>query len=325
MVEIGIVIPVYRCTGCLRELHQRLKKELLSITRNHEIIFVDDGDLESAWILLKEIAKRDRKVKAYRLSKNFGQHAAITAGLSQSSARSVIVMDCDLQDPPELIHVLLRKAREGFDIVLTKRIQKKHSILRKAAAWVYFKLLSFFNDAPIDGREGSFSLINHKVVQAYLKMRDRDRHYLFILRWLGFKTTLLEYEHAGRFDGESSYSFRSLVTHAFNGIFFQTTTLLRWIVYLGLGLSGVGFMLTLYILFLYFYRSIQPGWTSIAILTLLIGGFIIASTGVTGLYIGKIFEQVKQRPLYVFDRKVEGGVPQSMEGDRFRERKAGRS
>jgi glycosyltransferase involved in cell wall biosynthesis len=323
MVSIGIVIPVYRCTGCLRELHRRLKKELRSITAHHEIIFVDDGDSEGAWILLKKIAQADRKVKAYRLSKNFGQHAAITAGLSQSSAQWVVVMDCDLQDPPEIIRRLYQKAKEGFDIVLTRRIQKKHSLLRNATAWAYFKLLSFFNGAPIDGREGSFSLINRKVVQAYLRMKDRDRHYLFILRWLGFKTTLLEYEHAERFAGESSYGFKSLLTHAFNGIFFQTTKLLRWIVYLGLGLSTLGFMLTLYFLFLYFYRSIPPGWTSIAILTLLIGGFIIASTGITGLYIGKIFDQVKQRPLYVFDEGVEKGVRKPMEADEWGERKAG--
>ncbi len=322
MVELAIVVPVYRCAGCLHELHRRLKTELLSIKGSHEIIFVDDGDFDGSWELLKKIAKKDRKVKAYRLSKNFGQHAAITAGLSKSSARFLVVMDCDLQDPPEIIHRLYEKAKEGFDIVLTKRAEKKHSIFRKLASWFYFKLLSFFNDELIDGRVGSFSLINRKVAQAYLRMRDQDRHYLFILRWLGFKTILLEYEHAERFSGESSYNLKSLFTHAFNGLFFQTTILLRWIVYLGLALSGLGVLLTLYFLGMYFSHSIQPGWTSIAVLNLLIGGFIIASTGITGLYIGKIFDQVKHRPLFVFDQQVENGVLKSAEQEEFGKRKA---
>jgi len=304
MTELAVVIPVYRCTGCLQELHRRLKKELLSITPSHEIIFVDDGDQDGAWILLKQIARQDKRVKAFRLSRNFGQHAAITAGLSKTTARYVAVMDCDLQDPPEFLRNLYRKAKEGFDVILTRRMGKKHSIVRNLAGALYFKILSFFNGEEIDGREGSFSLISRKVVEAYLRLRDRDRHYLFILRWLGFKSALLKYDHAERFEGGSSYNFMALFTHAFNGLFFQTTILLRWIVYLGLAISTVGFLLTLYFLFLYFSRSIQPGWTSLAILLLLIGGFIIASTGITGLYIGKIFEQVKERPLYVIDEET---------------------
>lgn len=321
MADLGIVIPVYRCSNCLEELHQRLKKVLSRIARDHEIIFVDDGDVDGTWDVLREIALSDRKVKAYRLSRNFGQHAAITAGLSKSSARFVVVMDCDLQDPPEFIPRLFEKAKEGFDIVLTRRMQKKHSPVRNLMSYLYFRLMSFFNNEAIDGRVGSFSLVSRKVVQAYLRMRDKDRHYLFILRWLGFNTALLEYEHAERFQGKSSYRLQALITHAFNGLFFQTTILLRWIIYLGLGLSALGAMSACYILFNYFTRSVPPGWTSLAVLFLLVGGFIIVSTGVTGLYIGKIFEQVKQRPLYVFDQQVEKGRFQSAEPDIWKERK----
>ncbi len=321
MIELGIIIPVYRCTGCLRELQQRLKKELRFIKGKYEIIFVDDGDSEGSWALLKEMARRDRKIKAYRLSRNFGQHAAITAGLSKSSALRAVVMDCDLQDPPEVIRRLYGKSKEGFDIVLTKRIRKKHSLVRKLAGFFYFKIMSFFNNETIDGRVGSFSLISRKVVNSYLRMRDKDRHYLFILRWLGFKTTIVEYEHAERFKGKSSYRLRTLIAHAFNGLFFQTTILLRWIVYLGLGLSAIGLVAAFYILFVYFTRSVTPGWTSLAVLFLLLGGFIIASTGITGLYIGKIFEQVKQRPLYVFDQQIENGVLQTAELGMWKERK----
>ena len=307
MIELSVVIPVYQGAECLAELHHRLQAVLRKITPHYEILFVEDRGRDNSWEILKGICRRDSKSKAYRLSRNFGQHAAITAGLSKSLGKWTVVMDCDLQDLPEEIPPLYRKALEGFDIVLTRRTRKKHSLFRNMTARFYFRLLNFFNGLKIDPNVGSFSVISRKVVEAYLRLNDLDRHYLFILRWLGFRVAVLEYEHAERFKGKSSYSFSSLLTHAFNGLFFQTTILLRWIVYLGMGLSAAGFLLTFYFLFLYFYRSIQPGWTSLAILLLLIGGFIIASTGVTGLYIGKIFEQVKQRPLYVFDEQIERG------------------
>jgi glycosyltransferase involved in cell wall biosynthesis len=307
MIELSVVIPVFQGAECLEELHRRLQPVLKKTTPYYEIIFVEDGGQDNSWEILKSICKKDSKTSAYRLSRNFGQHAAITAGLSKSSGKWTMVMDCDLQDQPEEIPHLYNKAREGFDIVLTKRTRKKHSFLRNFTGRIYFRLLNFFNGNKIDPSVGSFSLISRKVVESYLRMNDLDRHYLFILRWLGFQTAVLEYAHAERFKGKSSYSFSSLLSHAFNGLFFQTTILLRWIVYLGLGLSATGFLLTLYFLFLYFYHSIQPGWTSLAILLLLLGGFIIASTGITGLYIGKIFEQVKQRPLYVFDQQIEPG------------------
>jgi dolichol-phosphate mannosyltransferase len=142
------------------------------------------------------------------------------------------------------------------------------------------------------------------VVDAFLKLQDRDRHYLFILHWLGYNATDIEYEHAERHSGRSSYSIRALLKHAFDGIFFQTTILLRWIVYLGFWISASGLAFTVYFIYLYFAYSIYPGWTSLAVLILLIGGFIISSTGIAGLYIGKIFEQVKGRPLYVVDQAL---------------------
>ena len=162
--------------------------------------------------------------------------------------------------------------------------------------------MKMFNRALFDWSYGSFSAISRKVVDAYVKLRERDRHYLFVLQWLGFRTTSIEYAHAERPEGESSYTVGKLVKHAFDGIFFQTTVLLRWIVYLGFLVSLSGVLLAAYFIYDYFTRSIYPGWTSIVVLTLVIGGFIITSTGIAGLYIGKIFDQVKERPLYVIDQ-----------------------
>jgi dolichol-phosphate mannosyltransferase len=215
-------------------------------------------------------------------------------------------MDCDLQDPPEEIPRLLAKAKEGYDLVLTKRKNKKLSPFRRFAGILYFKMLSLFNQEHLNGEFGSFSILHRKVVEAFLRVRDRDRHYLFVLRWLGFKSATLEYEHGERYSGESSYSLKALITLAFDGVFFQTTFLLHWIIYLGFLVSICGWISAFYFIYLYFFRSVPPGWTSLAVLTLIIGGFILISTGITGLYIGKIFEQVKNRPLYVFDQSGKG-------------------
>ncbi len=148
------------------------------------------------------------------------------------------------------------------------------------------------------------------MIDAFLRFQDRDRHYLFILNWLGFRTATIEYEHAERHSGSSSYSFRQLVRHALDGMFFQTTVLLRWIVYVGFWVSLAGFLLAAYYLYMYLAHAVYPGFTSLAVLILLIGGFIIMSTGVAGLYIGKVFDQVKGRPLYVIDQAVVDGRPQ---------------
>jgi len=300
-IELSIVIPVYGCRECLLALHGRLNAALASI-KNREVLFVDDRSPDDSWEVLEQLAAQDPTVKAIRLSRNFGQHAAISAGLAHCSGQWVVVMDCDLQDPPEEIPGLLRKAREGYDVVFARRTEKKHSIVRRAAAFVFFGLINLFNRTNLDGAYGAFSIISRKVVVAFLTLGDRDRHYLFILHWLGFRATAIDYTHMERHAGDSSYTFRSLVRHAFDGMFFQTTALLRWIVYFGFLVSASGVLLAGYYIYEFFAHSIYPGWTSLVVLMLLLGGFTILSSGIAGLYIGKIFEQVKDRPLYVIDR-----------------------
>jgi glycosyltransferase involved in cell wall biosynthesis len=308
LIELSVVIPVYQCADCLVKLHQRLQKVLSGITDHYEILFVEDRGRDHSWEVLKKIARKDHHVRAYRLSRNFGQHSAITAGLSQCSGRWAVVMDCDLQDSPEVIPQFYEKAEAGYDIVFAKRKRKKQFFLKRILAFLYFKGINFFNQSHIDRELGTFSIISRKVIDSFLKVGDRDRHYLFILYWLGFKSTSIEYEHAERLQGKSSYNFWTLANHAFNGLFFQTTVLLRWIVYLGFGLSALGTLYALFIIYQYFFKSILPGWPSLSVLILVVGGFIITSTGITGLYIGKIFEQVKGRSLFVIDRSIIRGV-----------------
>jgi dolichol-phosphate mannosyltransferase len=188
------------------------------------------------------------------------------------------------------------------------RKQKKQSLSRRLAGKAYFGLLNAFCGTHLNGEYGTFSVLSRRVVDAFLTLGDRERHYLFILQWLGFAQAEIAYEHRSRHSGESSYTLRRLLREALSGMFFQTTALLRWIVYVGFWISLAGVLLAVWFVYQYFAQDVPPGYTSLAVLFLLIGGFIISSTGITGLYIGRVFEQVKNRPLYVVDRAIEDGV-----------------
>jgi polyisoprenyl-phosphate glycosyltransferase len=305
-LELSVVVPAYGCRDCLPQLHERLTKQLQAITSDYEIVLVDDRSPDGSWSVLKAMATSDPHVKAIRLSRNFGQHNAITAGLAASQGEWTVVMDCDLQDPPEEIPALYDAARHGdYDLVLARRATRSHSWMRLLLARVYFKLLNTFMGTNIDGTYGTFSILGRKVVNAYLALGDRDRHYLFVLQWVGFERGSIEFEHAARAGGRSTYTLGRLIRHALSGVFFQTSNVLFYIVYLGFFLAAGGMLLALYLLYLVAVAHPPPGYTSVMVVMIIVSGFIIVSTGVTGLYIGRVFEQVKGRPLYVVDEVVQ--------------------
>jgi dolichol-phosphate mannosyltransferase len=278
---------------------------LSGLVPTYEIIFVDDRAQDESWPEIERLVELDPFVRGVRLSRNFGQHAAITAGLSQVRGEWVVVMDCDLQDPPEKIPDLYAKALEGHEIVFGRRTHKPTGPIRRLIASLYFRCLRMFTGSHIEGQYGTFSIISRKVVNAFLDLKDQDRHYLMILSWLGFDTAAVDYEPALRYRGRSSYGLLQLIQHALDGVFFQTTVLLRWIVYLGFFLASLGGALAVYLLAARVFGHAYPGWTSIVVLTLVLCGFIILSTGITGLYIGKVFEQARGRPIFVVDRIAE--------------------
>jgi polyisoprenyl-phosphate glycosyltransferase len=306
--ELSVVVPVYGCRDCLRPLHARLRPAVEGITRDYEVVFVDDRSADGSWDVLCELALSNPAVRLIRLSRNFGQHAAITAGLARAAGRWVVVMDCDLQDPPEDIARLYAKAQEGYDLVLAKRKTHQQSRLRRFAATTYFRARSFFMRLDVDPHYATLSILSRKVVRAFLDVRDVDRQYMLILHWLGFDRAVIDIEPSERAAGKSAYSFRDLVRVAVDGFFFETTILLRWIVYLGFAIAFSGVALAAFFIVSYFVFDPLSGFTSLAVLILLISGFIIISTGVTGLYIGKIFGQVKSRPLYVIDEDLSFGA-----------------
>lgn len=306
LVELGVVVPVYGCRECLQALHERLTRVLAALVPSYEILLVDDRSPDQSWVEIEALAAADPHLRAIRLSRNFGQHAAITSGLAHSRARWTVVMDCDLQDPPESIPELLAKAREGYDVVLARRRQRSHSAARQLLARFYFWLVNLVMGTRLDGEYGTFSILSDRVRQAFLRLHERDRHYLFILNWLGFQRTSIEIAHGERLAGRSAYSIRALIRHAVSGVFFQTSSVLVYIVYLGFAFALAGVALALYFLYLFLVATPPPGFTSLIVVMLLIGGVTIMCTGVTGLYIGRVFEQVKDRPLFVVDREIGG-------------------
>jgi polyisoprenyl-phosphate glycosyltransferase len=304
-VEVSVVVPVYGCVGCLHSLCERIAAAVGPIVSAYEIVLVDDRSPDGAWQTILDLSAGDEHIRGVRLSRNFGQHAAITAGFSEARGRRVIVMDCDLQDPPEEIPRLYERSIAGNDIVLARRIGRRQSWLRRTGARAYFRLMRTFINSDLDGDYGAFSIVTRPVVDAYLAIGDRGRHYLFILNWLGFERDEIEVAHGERAAGRSSYTFTRLMKHALDGLFFQTTIVLRWIIYFGFAVGFGGVCLAAYLIYFALVSHPYPGWTSLAVLILLIGGLILVSTGVTGLYIGQIFEQVRARPLFVIDERTD--------------------
>jgi dolichol-phosphate mannosyltransferase len=307
-ILLSVVVPVYGCADCLVALHSRLTDSVRTITERYELVFVDDRSVDDGWAVLVRLAREDPHVRAFRLSRNFGQDAAITAGLTQATGEWTVVMDCDLQEAPEDIPRLWAAAGEGYDIVRTVRRGWRHSAFRRATSRIY-RRLTLETDVRPD--YSNLSLLSRRVVDAFLRLKDRDREYMIALDWLGFDSTAVEIEHHERHAGESGYTLRRLFRVAVDGMFFRSTVLLRLVVLLGFMVAFAGIVVAAFEIADYFLEPAKsvPGYTSLAVLLLLLAGFIIVSVGVVGLYVGRIFEQVKNRPLFLIDQQATGADP----------------
>lgn len=308
-VQLSVVVPVYGCADCLTALHARLTASVSQVVDHYELIFVDDRSADDGWGVLQRLASRDPNVRAFRLSRNFGQDAAITAGLAKARGAWAVVMDCDLQEAPEDIPRLWAAAREGYDVVRTIRRGWRHSTFRRWASRTYRKLTL---ETDVRPDYSNLSLLSRRVIDAFLRLQDRDREFMIALDWLGFDSTAVEIEHHDRHAGKSGYTFERLVRVALDGMFFRSTVLLRLVVLLGFLVALAGIVLAGFEVVDYFAARNRtvPGYTSLAVLLLLLAGVIIVSVGVVGLYVGRIFEQVKARPLYLIDSEAEGPEPE---------------
>lgn len=304
--DISVVIPVYRAEKIIDELVARLNAVLKPLGLNYEIVLVDDRSPDDGWNKILNICQKDPNIKAVRLARNFGQHYAITAGLANASGDYIITMDCDLQDDPLYIPGLLAKIKEGADIVFTTKKRTGHNFLKNITATFFFQILNWLSEtsAKATGEVGGYLIMKRNVKDAFLSVHDTHRHYLMILRWLGFKSEYLSIEHRPRFEGKSSYTFFKLLKHALNGITSQSVKLLNLSVILGFIIFAISVLGGLYFIYGYFTHGSLKGWTSLFVLVLFSTGLILMSIGVLGIYLGKTFEQSKNRPLYIVDSRL---------------------
>ncbi len=298
--DFSIVIPVYGCKGALVELCDRLKKSLEKITSSYEIILVNDACPQNSWETIEKICKTNKNIIGVELSRNYGQMKAILAGLDISTGKNVVVMDCDLQDRPEEIPNLYKKLNEGYDVVIAKRASRKDKKRKILAAKLFYKLYSMAIGHKYDPELCNFSIMRRNVVDAYCKMREEHRAFIMYVQWLGFRQAFLPVEHAERKEGKSSYSMRRRIKLAIEILLSQSDAFLKFIAATGLILSLISFLaiITLIIIHIFFYPQLS-GWLSLICAVCLMGALNIFVIGIVGLYVGKIFTQVKERPLYI--------------------------
>lgn len=305
MAFISIVTPVYKCADSIDELYARLVKTLPQISQDYEIIFVNDGSPDNAWEKICILGNKDKKVKGINLSRNFGQHYAITAGLECSRGDWVVIMDCDLQDLPEEIGKLYSKCSDGYDYVAAIRKDRKDNLAKIWFAKTFYFILGYLTDVRQEDRVGNFGIYSRKVINSVLSMNDYVRYFPSMVKWVGFKYACIEVEHSPRINGKTSYSFYKLLKLALNVILSFSDKPLKLTVKLGFSLSLFSFVYALYIIVrVLLYGSIVLGWSSIIVTISFFFGVVIFLIGLLGLYIGKIFEKVKDRPKYIISEKL---------------------
>jgi dolichol-phosphate mannosyltransferase len=287
------------------ELHFQLVENLSKITNNFEIIFINDASPDGAWETITEISKKDKRVKGINFSRNFGQHFAITAGLQHSTGNWIIVMDCDLQDQPDEIEKLYGKAMEGYDIVLASRTFRQDNYIKKMFSGLFYITLSYLTDTQQNPEVANFGIYHRKVIDSILLMGDSIRYFPTMVNWVGFRSVEIPVLHGKRFQGVTSYSFRRAFRLAIDVMFAFSDKPLRLTVKLGLTVSLLSVVFAIYNFILYLKGEIDvPGWASMIISIWFLSGLIIFVLGIVGLYIGKTFEKVKERPLFIIRESV---------------------
>lgn len=303
--HISVVVPVYRSGTVLEELFQRSAATLASITDNFEFIFVNDASPDSAWEVIKNLAQRDPRIRGINLSRNFGQYPAITAGLSVSRGEWIVVMDCDLQDQPEAIENMYRKAQEGFLVVVGSRQKRHDNVIRQLVSRAFYSTLSYLTGRHHNRRLTNFGMYHRKVIDAVLSLNDRMRYFSVMVRWVGFPTTTVPVEHAPRRGGRSSYSLRKLFTLATDIILAYSDKPLRLIVKIGLitSLLSGGYFIVM-VGKLLFDVSLVSAFEVLLTSLWFIFGLITVMLGIIALYLGKTFDETKHRPLYIVQEEI---------------------
>ncbi|MCB9284895.1 MAG: glycosyltransferase [Lewinellaceae bacterium] len=301
MADLSVVIPIYNEEGNIPLLYQRLTTTLEGMNIFYELIFVNDGSRDRSMQLIRELASKDARVKFIDFSRNFGHQVALSAGLDHTQGEAVVMMDADLQDPPELLAELYQKYKEGFEVVYARRRSRQgETYFKKSATLVFYRLLARMSSIEIPLDTGDFRIIDHKVVEMLRRMPEKIKYLRGQISWIGFRQTSIEYDRPERYAGETGYSFRKLMGLALDGITGFSDVPLKIVTYFGLIVTAFAFVTTIYVLYSWFSQSdLVQGWSSLMITVLFIGGVQMIAIGIIGEYLSRIHSNVRNRPLYV--------------------------
>ncbi len=301
----SIVIPVFNEQETIPTLYERVRSVIDTLDAPTEVILVEDGGNDGSLELLKEIHKKDPRFKIVSFSRNFGHQVAISAGLDHAGGEAVMIIDGDLQDPPEVLSQFIAKWKEGYDVVYAIRTKRKENVFKRAAYALFYRMLKRLSylDIPLDS--GDFCLMDKRVVEAMRKLPERKRFVRGLRTWVGFRQVGLAYERDKRFAGTPKYTLTKLLGLAYDGIFSISTTPLRVAVYSGFALAAIAFLGGLWVVYQKLVYGIAlVGWASTIVVMMFLGGVILSTLGIIGEYVSRIYEEVKSRPLYVVKEKL---------------------
>ena len=299
-MDLSIVSPVYRGEKMLDELVRRIHDAIQPLTDDYEIVLVNDCSPDESWAKIAAICASDKKVKGINLSRNFGQPYAITAGLTYAKGDYMAVIDCDLQNKPEDLPALYRKALEGYDIVSARRVVRDDTFMKRMSSAVFHRVYDFLSGFDTDKAVAEFGIYSRKIVKVYCSIPEYSRSFVELIHTLGFKKSTIDVNHDHRLEGESSYNLARLLRLSYNSIISNSNRPLYLAVTLGLVMSGLSFLMAIYNIFAKFYGLNEVvGYTSTIFSIWFVGGLLLFMMGILGLYIGKIFDQVKGRPVFI--------------------------
>lgn len=300
-MELSIVVPVFNEEKVLPILHERLVNVISSITNEYEIIFVNDGSIDQSIKVIKELASKFQQVKYIDFSKNFGHQIAVFAGLEYAKGDAIVIIDADLQDPPELITSLYAKLNEGYDVVYARREQREGESWHKLlTAKLFYRFINRLSEVPIPLDTGDYRIITKRINTIITSMPEHNKFLRGQIAWAGFNQTAVLYKREERYAGATNYPYAKMFSFAFDGITAFSNLPLRLATYLGFVVSFLSFLVIIYTLYQkYINHDVVPGWSSLMVSILFIGGVQLICLGIIGEYLGRIMDNVKNRPLYI--------------------------
>jgi len=305
--ELSVVIPAYNEQDNVEPMYERLVAALEGEVEGLEIVFVDDGSKDETWLRVSELAAADPRVVALRFARNFGHQAALTAGVDSARGRAVVIIDADLQDPPEVIPELIARWREGFEVVYAQReVREGETWFKRITASVFYRLLRSITNVDIPVDTGDFRLMGPKALTAFRAFPERNRFIRGLVSWIGFDQTAVRYQRRARHAGDTKYPLRKMARFALDGITSFSFLPLRLSTWTGFVVSVLAFLYIAVVVVLKFLGINWPGYTSLMASILFIGGVQLIMIGILGEYLARIFDEVKRRPLYLVAQRTDG-------------------